>query len=66
MKRNVVFMFNVTIKNSKLDGDRWLSNRSDPYVYSVKSWQQWCEKNDFDFYVLVPISRDIKFCSFFD
>ncbi len=52
MKRNVVFMFNVTIKNSKLDGDRWLSNRSDPYVYSVKSWQQWCEKNDFDFYVL--------------
>ena len=45
-------MFNVTIKNSKLDGDRWLSNRSDPYVYSVKSWQQWCEKNDFDFYVL--------------
>ena len=35
MKRNVVFMFNVKIENSKIDGDRWLSNRSDPYVYAV-------------------------------
>ena len=52
MKRNVVFMFNVKIENSKIDGDRWLSNRSDPYVYAVKSWRQWCDKNDFDFYVL--------------
>ena len=41
-KKNIVFMFNIKINNSKLEGDRWLDNRSDPYIYSVKSWQKWC------------------------
>ena len=52
MKKNVVFMLNIKIKNSKLEGDRWLDNRSDPYIYSVKSWQQWCDKNNAELFVL--------------
>ena len=48
MSKNVVFMLNITMENSSLDGDRWLSNRSDPYLYSVKSWQKWCDKNNAD------------------
>ena len=27
-------------------------NRSKPYEYSVKSWKQWCEKNDVEFFML--------------
>ena len=27
-------------------------NRSKPYEYSVKSWKQWCEKNDAEFFML--------------
>ena len=42
MKRNVVFMFNVKIENSKLEGSRWSADRSDPYIYGVKSWEHWC------------------------
>ena len=45
-------MLNIKIKNSKLEGDRWLDNRSDPYIYSVKSWQQWCDKNNAELFVL--------------
>ena len=52
MKRNVVFMFNVKIENSKLGGSRWSADRSDPYTYGVKSWEHWCKKNDCDLYVL--------------
>ena len=52
MKRNVVFMFNVKIENSKLEGSRWSADRSDPYIYGVKSWEHWCKKNDCDLYVL--------------
>ena len=45
-------MLNITMENSSLDGDRWLSNRSDPYLYSVKSWQKWCDKNNADLFVI--------------
>ena len=45
-------MFNIKINNSKLDGDRWLDNRSDPYTYSVKSWQKWCDNNNAELFVI--------------
>ena len=45
-------MMNITMENSSLDGDRWLRNRSDPYLYSVKSWQKWCDKNNADLFVI--------------
>jgi hypothetical protein len=51
-KKNIVFMFNIKINNSKLEGDRWLDNRSDPYIYSVKSWQKWCDKNNAELFVI--------------
>ena len=38
-KKNVVFMLNIKMNNSELDGDRWRGSRSDPYIYSVNSWQ---------------------------
>ena len=45
-KKNVVFMLNIKMNNSELDGDRWRGSRSDPYIYSVNSWQKWCDKNN--------------------
>ena len=39
MKRNVVFMFNVTIENSKLAGDRWLSKRKDAIILQIPTSQ---------------------------
>ena len=50
--KNIVFMFNIKMNNSKLEGDRWLDNRSDPYTYSVKSWQKWCDANNADLFVI--------------
>ena len=52
MKKNIVFMFNIKMNNSKLEGDRWLENRSDTYKYSVKSWQKWCDANNADLFVI--------------
>ncbi len=34
--RNVVFIPNIDLKNG----------RSDSYVYSIRSWYNWCDKND--------------------
>ena len=51
-KKNVVFMLNIKMNESKLEGDRWRSSRSDPYVYSVKSWQKWCDKNNAELFVI--------------
>ena len=52
MKKNIVFMMNIKMGNSTLKGDRWLGNRSDPYIYSVKSWQKWCDNNNADLFVI--------------
>ena len=51
-KKNVVFMLNIKMNNSELDGDRWRGSRSDPYIYSVNSWQKWCDKNNAELFVI--------------
>ena len=41
MSKNVVFIPNIDLGNG----------RSNPYKYSIKSWQKWCDKNDCDLVV---------------
>ena len=36
--KNIVFMTNIKDDN-RINGVK-------PYEYSVRSWKQWCEKND--------------------
>ena len=44
MSKNVVFIVNIKNKANV--------SRSLPYTYSVKSWKNWCEKNDCELFVL--------------
>jgi len=48
MSKNIIFMMNV-----KIEGDgRYKADRSDPYHWSVKSWQNWAEKHDCEVFVM--------------
>ena len=44
MSKNIVFMVNI-----KNEGNE---SRSNPYIYSIKSWEKWCDKNDCELFVL--------------
>ena len=44
MSKNIVFMVNI-----KNEGNE---ERSNPYKYSIKSWEKWCDKNDCELFVL--------------
>ena len=44
MQSNVVFMVNI-----KNEGNE---SRSNPYIYSIKSWEKWCKKNNCELFVL--------------
>tara|TARA_R110002074_G_scaffold236350_3_gene408228 strand:+ start:2348 stop:3124 length:777 start_codon:yes stop_codon:yes gene_type:complete len=47
-KKNIVFIVDID-----LDGDgRWASSRRAPYEYSIKSWSNWCKKNNCELFVL--------------
>jgi hypothetical protein len=48
MKKNIVFTVNVDLAGK----GRWASTRKDPYKYSIRSWQKWCEKNNAELFVL--------------
>ena len=37
---------------------RWASSRRAPYEYSIKSWTQWCKKNDADLFILSDLLFD--------
>ena len=46
--RNIVFIMDVDLKGT----GRWASERTRPYHYSIKSWEQWCKRNDCDLFIL--------------
>jgi len=52
MKKNVVFIVDIKLKGKQKEVGRWASTRSDPYVFSIKSWQNWCKKNDCELFIL--------------
>lgn len=37
---------------------RWSSTRRAPYQYSIKSWQQWCDKNNAELFLLTDLLLD--------
>lgn len=42
-----------------LNGDgRWSSSRRLPYQYSIKSWKQWCDKNNAELFILNDLLID--------
>ena len=42
--KNVVFLMDIDLSGE----GRYSSTRRLPYKYSIKSWEKWCEKNDFN------------------
>ena len=48
MKKNIVFMMDVKLGGS----DRYSDNRRLPYQYSIKSWENWCNMNNCELFVL--------------
>jgi len=50
--KNIVFIVDITLKGSQREVGRWAETRSDPYVFAIKSWQKWCDKNDCELFVL--------------
>ena len=55
-KKDIIFMLNI-----KLSGDgRWSSSRSEPYKYSIASWQKWAEKNNSDVILLEDLLMPIE------
>lgn len=47
-KKNIVFIMDIDLQGQ----GRWASTRRAPYQYSIKSWQQWCKKNDAELFIL--------------
>ena len=54
MKRNIVFLTAITFPGQE--------QRSAPYKYGIKSWQQWCDKNDCDLFVLDEPIFEPEYC----
>lgn len=48
MKKNVVFILDIDLNGT----GRWASSRRAPYKYSIKSWRNWCKKNNAELYIL--------------
>jgi hypothetical protein len=61
MNKNIVFILDVKLNKE----GRYSSTRSLPYQFSIKSWKNWCDKNNCDLFVLndllFPI-EDIGLC----
>jgi len=47
-KKNIVFMMDIDLNGE----GRWASSRRAPYEFSIKSWRNWCEKNDVELFIL--------------
>jgi hypothetical protein len=47
--KNIVFIINL--KEEKKAGDS-VENRSDPYIFSINSWKNWCESKGYELFVL--------------
>ena len=54
MKRNIVFLTAIEFPGQEF--------RSMPYKYGIKSWQQWCKKNNCDLFVLDEPIFDSEYC----
>ena len=54
MKRNIVFLTAITFPGQEY--------RSAPYEYGIKSWKQWCDKNDCDLFVLDEPIFEPEYC----
>tara|TARA_R110001583_G_scaffold18409_2_gene73267 strand:+ start:5362 stop:6153 length:792 start_codon:yes stop_codon:yes gene_type:complete len=51
-KTNVVFIVDVKLEGTQKDVGRWAQTRSSPYMFSIKSWKKWCDKNSCELFVL--------------
>jgi hypothetical protein len=49
---NVVFIVDIKLEGTQRDVGRWAETRSDPYVFAIKAWKKWCEKNNCQLFVL--------------
>jgi hypothetical protein len=50
--KNIVFIVDIKLKGTQDEVGRWAQTRSDPYVFAIKAWKKWCEKNDCELFVL--------------
>jgi hypothetical protein len=54
MKRNIVFLTAITFPGQEY--------RSAPYKYGIKSWSEWCKKNDCELFVLDEPIFEPEYC----
>jgi hypothetical protein len=54
MKKNIVFMMDIDLNGE----GRWASSRRAPYQFSIKSWEQWCKKNNAELFILNDLLFD--------